>query len=115
MARMHHTLLIHRTVLAISFPAMQYVLKFDKNVYSVSAAKSAANKMSNLYATEISVIGNEIICQFTSNETYDSSVIDNHKSEFKKILLDEDLRESIGEKTEDMRNIILAYAFSNLD
>jgi His-Xaa-Ser system protein HxsD len=88
------------------------VLAFDRKVYEVEAVKKAAYRFIDQFSVQISLADDIIQCEFTfpANKTDES--IEYSLSEFKKELLDQDLRSSIKKETEGVRNLILAHAFS---
>jgi len=87
-------------------------LTFDKKVYEVESVKRAAHRFSDRFSVNISLTNELIKCEFSfpANKTGES--IEYSLSEFKKELLDQDLRSSIKRETEGVRNLILAHAFS---
>ena len=88
------------------------VLRFDSRIFRLPAVKKAAYKYINSFTTDIVLEENEIICalRFTSpiNEELSSRLI----QDFKKEVLDQDLREQIRNETEPIRKLIFALAFS---
>ena len=90
----------------------QTLLRFDNRVFSLSAVKKAAYKYINSFTADINLEGNEIVCALTfaspANEERASRLVE----EFKKEVLDQDLREHIKTETEPIRNLIFALAFS---
>ena len=90
----------------------QTLLRFDNRVFSLPAVKKAAYKYINSFTADINLAGNEIVCalMFASpaNEELSSRLIE----DFKKEVLDQDLREQIKTETAPIRNLIFALAFS---
>ena len=88
------------------------MIRFDGRVFSLSAVKKSAYKYINSFSVVISLEHNEIVCSITFasliNEEQSSRLIE----EFKKEVLDQDLREQIKTETEPIRNLIFALAFS---
>ena len=90
----------------------QMAVVFDSQVYSLIAIKKAAYKYLDAFSADISVIDNKVHCLLSfpsSNSDEGCSII---IDDFKKEVLDQDLREKIRVETESVRNLILAYAFS---
>ena len=91
---------------------MEVLITFDATVYSVDAIKKAAYRSINRFAVNIAKEGNEIKCGLTFNESATEPQVKIYLDEFKKEVLDQDLRESIKKETEGVRNLILAHTFS---
>ena len=85
---------------------------FDRQVHSLTAVKKAAYRYLDRFSTEIRVDERTIVCilKFTSTRDPDSSA--RLVEDFRKEVLDQDLREALKIETESTRNLILAYAFS---
>ncbi len=90
----------------------QALLRFDDRVFSLPAVKKAAYKYINSFTADITLEGNDIVCGLTfaspANEERASRLIE----DFKKEVLDQDLREHVKAETEPIRNLIFALAFS---
>ena len=88
------------------------LLRFDNRVFSLPAVKKSAYKYINSFTTDINLEGNEIVCALTfaspANEVRSARLVE----EFKKEVLDQDLREQIKVETAPIRNLIFALAFS---
>ena len=85
-------------------------LEFDKGVYSVEAAQSAAYRFIDRLTIVISVDGNKIVCEIEAvNQGVDLLQV---LGDFKRELLDQQLRVRIGRETESVRHLILSLAFS---
>lgn len=91
---------------------MEVLLIFDASVYSVDAIKKAAYRSIARFAVNIAKEGNEIKCILTFKESATETQVNTYLDEFKKEVLDQDLRESIKKETEGVRNLILAHTFS---
>ncbi len=91
---------------------MEVVLTFDATLYSAEAIKKAAYRSINRFAVNIAREGNEIKCRLTFKDSATESQIKFYIDEFRKEVLDQDLRESIKKETEGVRNLILAHTFS---
>jgi His-Xaa-Ser system protein HxsD len=88
-------------------------LFFDSNVYDLDVIKKASYRFIDQFSVDIS-LGNDskIICVISYPSSKSPESVDHMVSEFKKELLDQDLRKRIGIETEAVRNLILAHAFS---
>lgn len=91
---------------------MEVLLTFDANVYSADAIKRAAYRSISKFAINIVNDSGNIKCYLTFKATTTESEIKSYVDEFKKEVLDQDLRESIKKETEGIRNLILAHTFS---
>ena len=85
---------------------------FDKATCSLFALKSAAYKLSSECAVSFSQKEDEILCLFDFKSGKDPANFEEFAIDFKNLALDEELRVEIADKTESMRNLILAFAFS---
>lgn len=86
-------------------------LEFDALVYSPDAIKRTLLKMSRDVSGEIEIASQTMICTLFRKESAADS-IDELAHAFRIELVDEDLRERVSAKTEAIRNVILAHAFS---
>jgi His-Xaa-Ser system protein HxsD len=84
----------------------------DRSVYSLDAVKKAAYRFSDRFAADISVTSDQIICDLTYPPDLSEGEQASCAADFRKEVLDQDLREGIAKETEAMRNAILAVAFS---
>lgn len=87
-------------------------VNFDSHVYTLIAVKKAAYKYLDSFSADISLTNDEVRCllKLTSPGSVESfaKLVD----DFKKEVLDQDLRETLKIETEAVRNLILAHAFS---
>jgi His-Xaa-Ser system protein HxsD len=91
---------------------MEVTLIFDATVYSADAIKKAAYRSINRFSINISKEENQIKCSLSFKDSTTELQIKSYIDEFKKEVLDQDLRESIKKETEGVRNLILAHTFS---
>lgn len=86
---------------------------FDSSIYSLTAVKKAAYKFAKICSVHLQPSENGITATLN---TIDTSLSDTDKVTIAGALcneaIDQDLRESISAKTEGVRNLILAQAFS---
>jgi His-Xaa-Ser system protein HxsD len=87
-------------------------LCFDLNVYTLDVLKRAAYRYINIFSINFEVKNNLVICalHFTNKSTADQCSY--YADQYKKEVLDQDLRNTIKNETEAIRNLILAQAFS---
>lgn len=87
------------------------VLKFDKAAYSIEAAQAAAYRFIDRLTVVVSSTPEALVCEVEPIQgrsvDFDAAVAD-----FKRELLDQQLRQRIGRETESVRNLVLSLAFS---
>ena len=86
-------------------------LKFQKKVTSLEALKKAAYALIRDMSVQFLEKGDDYIChiEYSKRELPDSQHVEKI---FRREVLDQELRREISEKTEPLRNLILANAFS---
>ena len=90
----------------------QRKLEFDIQVYSIEAAQKAAYRLLNYFTIDIKSNSTQIVCTLSSNLGITEESFDFAIQEFKKNILDEELRLKIRKETEPIRNLVLGIAFS---
>lgn len=87
-------------------------VSFETPLYSGEAIKRALYKMSDRFTADIRQEDAALVCDihFPPNKSEEAKVLD--IANFRKEVLDEDLRAKIRSETETVRNLILAHAFS---
>src|SRR4051812_36587837 len=85
---------------------------FDSQVYSLTAVKKAAYKYLDRFSADISIVDTTISCRLTSTSSNEQGSRQRLIEDFRKEVLDQDLRETLKSETEAVRNLILSYAFS---
>lgn len=88
------------------------VVTFDDRVFCLMAIKKAAYAYSRTFSAEITSQGSQIHCQLIFTVPVDEAARARFVEEFRKEVLDQDLRERLKAETETVRNVILAHAFS---
>ncbi|WP_159732656.1 His-Xaa-Ser system protein HxsD [Methylosinus sp. Ce-a6] len=86
-------------------------LELDRSIYSDEAVQKAAYRFIDRFAAIVSRADNSIVVEITFG-TESSNQREHVVADFKKELLDQNLRLRIKTETEAVRNLILAYAFS---
>jgi len=119
---MRHTL--HITLIHLMHPAdtekarssNELVVSFDPSIQSLKALQAAAYRMIATAACKIDLIDGKFVCRLISNDSAPHSIISNDDLEmrFLNAVTDENLRERLAEKTEGVRNVIIALAFGAL-
>jgi His-Xaa-Ser system protein HxsD len=87
-------------------------LTFDEKVYSLNAVKKAAFQQIRYFTTDITIVDEQIQCLLVFSSPVTDEQTLRFASDFKKEVLDQDLRERLRAETEAVRNVILAHAFS---
>lgn len=87
-------------------------LRFDSRVFSIEAVKNAAYRMAASFDCDIRIEGDDIVCDLKLRGNEANSNIDSLMDQFRREVVDHDLRLQISSQTEAVRNLILAHAFS---
>lgn len=88
-------------------------VRFDAAVYAVDSVKKAAYRFLDRFAPDIEIRGGEIVCRLVFDDrTLEADLIQAILAEFRKEVLDQDLRRAIAEETSPVRNTVLALAFA---
>lgn len=106
-----------RSVVKLRHPAMNnqtktIVVTFDNRVFPLIAVKKAIYRYIQKFSAGITLQGDLIQCQLTFSSPISDAERDGLVEDFKKEVLDQDLRERLKSETEAVRNVILAHAFS---
>jgi His-Xaa-Ser system protein HxsD len=88
------------------------VVTLDSKVFSLIAVKKAAYKFLRNFSVDISLQSDLIHCELSLSSCISDEERDLLVEDFRKEILDQDLRERLKSETEAVRNVILAYAFS---
>ncbi len=86
-------------------------LHLSKDIYSLEATQKAAYRFIDRLTILIEALGDDLQCEIDPVAGQEEK-FNQHLSDFKRELLDQQLRKQIKEETEPVRNLILAYAFS---
>jgi His-Xaa-Ser system protein HxsD len=90
----------------------QRTLEVDLRVFSLETIKRAAYRFTDRFATDLRTTELTAFCTLTFESRLGNDGIERAMQEFRKELLDQDLRARVGEETQGVRNLILAHAFS---
>jgi len=90
---------------------MATLLELDSSVYSLEAIQKSAYRFIDRLTVLISQVENKVICEIDP-VTGLKAPLDEVIADFKRELLDQQLRLKIKTETADVRNLILALAFS---
>lgn len=89
-----------------------YEVRFPQNLYSPDAIKKAAYRLSDRCAFDFKDSDGEFVALLLPLASLTEAELAALRNDFRNEVLDNDLRESIKAETADVRNVILAYAFS---
>jgi len=87
-------------------------VSFASNTTSLDSIKKAAYRFIDQFSAEFVIEDSNIWCVLRFPPTKSKESIDFVVNDFRKEVLDQDLRASIRAETEPIRNLILAHAFS---
>ncbi len=87
-------------------------VSFDSKVFCLAAVKKAAYRYLHAFTTGISIVDGRIDCKLSFSSPVTDAEGLRLVNELKKEVLDQDLREQLQARTEAVRNVILAHAFS---
>ncbi|MCX7406627.1 MAG: His-Xaa-Ser system protein HxsD [Planctomycetales bacterium] len=91
----------------------QLLVEFDQKVFRLTAVKKAAYRFGNQWFVEITTPANDrVLVTLTAKSSSVSS--EGVEGDFRNEVLDQELRESVAEETERVRNLLLAQAFSGM-
>lgn len=88
-------------------------ITFDNNFYDILAIQKAAYRLSHVFTIDISILDDKINCLLQPNIKTSEAGFNQGVEEFKKDVLDQQLRLKLNAETEPVRNLILGIAFSN--
>lgn len=92
-------------------------LEFDARVQSLDALHVAAYRMSGIATCEVVARDGHYVCNLSLRpSTGGSPPVDSQTlaANFRTIVIDENVRESMAKRTEPVRNLILSLAFGSL-
>jgi His-Xaa-Ser system protein HxsD len=87
-------------------------LVFDSKVFPLTAIKKASYRFIDKFSADFLLLDSKIICTLNFSPSYSEAAAKFIVEDFKKEVLDQDLRIIIASETEGVRNLILAHAFS---
>lgn len=86
-------------------------IEIDEQIYSIEAVQKAAYRFIDRLTILITKTNGMLVCEVDPVSGTEPQ-FESNLSNFKRELLDQQLRKQIKEETESARNLILAYAFS---
>jgi len=96
---------------------VEVAVDFDSSVQSLAALDGAAYRLIGVATCRIDRVGDRYVCRLapTVNPSKGAALsADDLKERFLNLVTDENLRTRVAEKTEGVRNVILALAFGSL-
>lgn len=87
-------------------------VSFDRNVFTLDCLKKSAYRFIDKFSIDFDMSGDQINCKLNFDSKLTQKQCEFYVDQFKKEILDQDLRESIKRETEPVRNLVLAQAFS---
>jgi His-Xaa-Ser system protein HxsD len=92
---------------------MEIVVDFDNSIQSLGPLEAAAYRLIGTATCQIDRVADRFACRLTQTViSHESS--DDLKVRFLNLVADENMRSRVAEKTEGVRNVILALAFGSL-
>jgi His-Xaa-Ser system protein HxsD len=117
MRRMHHMRLMPQAAKLPATSPVEVAVDFDSSVQSLGALDAAAYRLIGTATCRIDRVGDRYVCRLspTSNPQKGTALSpDDLRERFLNLVADENLRTRVAEKTEGVRNVILALAFGSL-
>jgi His-Xaa-Ser system protein HxsD len=117
MRRMRRMLPMLQAAKDFAPPPVEVAVDFDSSVQSLAALDAAAYRLIGTATCRIDRAGDRYVCRLapTANPQKGSALsADDLKERFLNLVTDENLRIRVAEKTEGVRNVILALAFGSL-
>jgi His-Xaa-Ser system protein HxsD len=117
---MHRMLLMRPMPLAVTNqqPSLiELAVDFDSNIQTLGALEAAAYRLIGTAACQIERVNDRFVCHLTAQiHPSRREQLNTHslKIQFLHLVADENLRARVSEKTDGVRNVILALAFGSL-
>lgn len=92
-------------------------ISFDSSIQSLAALEAAAYRLIGTATCQIEGVADRYVCRLVLSvdaQKRDAPGPDALKERFLNLVADENLRARVAEKTEGVRNVILALAFGSL-
>ncbi|MCK1310818.1 hypothetical protein IVB00_08835 [Bradyrhizobium sp. 163] len=95
---------------------VEVAVDFDSSVQSLSALDAAAYRLIGTATCQVDRTGDRYVCRLVSFNQQKGAALnsDELKERFLNLVADENVRVRVAEKTEGVRNVILALAFGAL-
>jgi len=115
--RMLHVRLMPQAAKLPAASPVEVAVDFHSGVQSLAALDAAAYRMIGTATCRIDRVGDRYVCRLAPSSTPQKGATlsaDDLKERFLNLVADENLRTRVAEKTEGVRNVILALAFGSL-
>ncbi len=115
--RMLHMRLMPQAVKLPGAPPVELAVDFDSSIQSLAALDAAAYRLIGTATCRINQVGDRFVCRLSPSANPQKGAAlsaDDLKERFLNLVTDENLRIRVAEKTEGVRNVILALAFGSL-
>jgi len=112
-----HTRLMPQAANISQFSPHEITVEFDSSVQRLSALEAAAYRLIGAATCQIERVADRFVCRLTSSPGSQKRELlssDDLKIRFLNLVTDENLRARVAEKTDGVRNVILALAFGSL-
>ncbi|WP_143109009.1 hypothetical protein [Bradyrhizobium sp. Rc3b] len=96
---------------------VEVAVDFDSSIQSLGALDAAAYRLIGTATCQVDRTGNRYLCRLVSSANPQKGAVlssDELKERFLNLVADENLRARVAERTEGVRNVILALAFGAL-
>jgi len=96
---------------------VEVTVDFDSSIQSLSALDAAAYRLIGTATCQVDRAGDRYVCRLVSSTNPQKGAVlssNELKERFLNLVADENLRARVAEKTEGVRNVILALAFGAL-
>jgi His-Xaa-Ser system protein HxsD len=97
--------------------SVEVAVDFDSSVQSLGPLDAAAYRLIGTATCQIDRVGDRYVCRLVPSVNPQKGAAlspDDLKERFLNLVVDENLRTRVAEKTEGVRNVILALAFGSL-
>jgi His-Xaa-Ser system protein HxsD len=114
---MHHMRLMPQAAEKPAGAPDEIVVDFDASIQSIGALDAAIYRLIGTATCKIDRVADRYVCRLTptvSQTKRETANAHDLKERFLNLVTDENLRARVAEKTEGMRNVILALAFGSL-
>ena len=98
-------------------PPVRIAVDFDSSVQSLDALNAAAYRLIGTATCQVDRVADRYVCRLTpsANPQKDAALgSDDLKERFLNLVVDENLRTRVAERTDGVRDVILALAFGSL-
>jgi His-Xaa-Ser system protein HxsD len=115
--RMRHMRLMRQAAKLPATSPVEVAVDFDSSVQSLGALDAAVYRLIGTATCRVDRVGDRYVCRLSpTSNAQKGAALSSHdlKERFLNLVADENLRTRVAEKTEGVRNVILALAFGSL-